>query len=187
MATGNHIYGAFGRDFGTRDGRRVMIAAMTTRQWAAITAATGLAERLALIEPMLDVDLSTDGGRYTAREAIATVLAPWFAQRTLAEIEDLFNRYRVLYGVYRDFAQLVHEDPRCSTANPLFTTLHQPGIGDVLAPRSPLTFAQTTAARPAPTLGEHTEQVLTEHLKCPKDEIRDLAARGIIATAPCDP
>jgi 2-methylfumaryl-CoA isomerase len=65
--TGNDIYGAFGRDFATGDGRRVMVAAMTGRQWTAITAATGLAKRLALIEPMLDVDLRTDGGRYTAR------------------------------------------------------------------------------------------------------------------------
>jgi 2-methylfumaryl-CoA isomerase len=185
--TGNDIYGAFGRDFATGDGRRVMVAAMTGRQWTAITAATGLAKRLALIEPMLDVDLRTDGGRYTARDAIAAVLAPWFAQRSLAQIEDLFTEHRVLYGVYRDFGQLVGEDPRCSTANPMFSTLDQPGIGTVLAPRSPLTFTPTPAASPAPTLGQHTEQVLTQDLDYSSQQLKGLAARGVIASRPSDP
>src|SRR5437899_11398668 len=30
---GNHVFGTFGRDFVTRDGRRVMILALTPRQW----------------------------------------------------------------------------------------------------------------------------------------------------------
>ena len=30
---GNYLYGAFGRDFRTRDGRRIMIVALTGRQW----------------------------------------------------------------------------------------------------------------------------------------------------------
>jgi 2-methylfumaryl-CoA isomerase len=67
----------------------------------------------------------------------------------------------VLYGVYRDFAQLATEDPRCRIANPMFSHLDQPGIGTVLAPRSPLTFPQTPSASPAPALGQHTEQVAT--------------------------
>jgi hypothetical protein len=34
----------------------------------------------------MDVDLDDEGGRYAAREAIAAVLAPWFAARTLDEV-----------------------------------------------------------------------------------------------------
>ena len=30
---GNYLYGAFGRDFSTRDGHRVMIVALTVQQW----------------------------------------------------------------------------------------------------------------------------------------------------------
>ena len=33
---GNEVYGTFGRDFGTRDGRRVMVLALTARQWASL-------------------------------------------------------------------------------------------------------------------------------------------------------
>ena len=32
---GNYLYGAFGRDFLTSDGRRVMVVALTARQWQA--------------------------------------------------------------------------------------------------------------------------------------------------------
>ncbi len=31
---GNYLYGAFGHDFETRDGRRVMVVALTARQWS---------------------------------------------------------------------------------------------------------------------------------------------------------
>ena len=33
---GNYLYGAFGHDFGTSDGRRVMVVALTGRQWTAL-------------------------------------------------------------------------------------------------------------------------------------------------------
>ena len=33
---GNYLYGAFGNDFSTADGRRVMVVALTTRQWTAL-------------------------------------------------------------------------------------------------------------------------------------------------------
>src|SRR5260370_36234166 len=39
---GNHVYGTFGRDFVTRDGRRVMVLALTPRQWRRLAEATGM-------------------------------------------------------------------------------------------------------------------------------------------------
>src|SRR5258708_14404518 len=52
-AIGNDLYGSFGRDFGTADGRRVMIIALTRRQWRAIGEATGLADPLPTLRPMV--------------------------------------------------------------------------------------------------------------------------------------
>ena len=43
---GNYLYGAFGHDFETRDGRRVMVVALTARQWRALVDITGIAESL---------------------------------------------------------------------------------------------------------------------------------------------
>ncbi|SDG90988.1 2-methylfumaryl-CoA isomerase [Pseudomonas flavescens] len=160
-AIGNYLYGAFGRDFATADGRRVMLAAISNRQWRAIGTATGLAEKLDMIGALMEVDMRDEGGRYTARHAIAAVLEPWFAARTLAQVENLFEGRGVLWGPYRTFSQLLAEDRRCSTANPLFETVMQAGIGELLTPRNPLRFSAsgTPGAAASPILGGDNQRV----------------------------
>ena len=93
---GNYLYGAFGRDFLTKDGRRVMIVALTLRQWKNLVEATGLGEAFATLERTLDVDLSKEGDRYAAREVLGAVLKPWTVQRTLDEIREVFDARRLL-------------------------------------------------------------------------------------------
>ena len=180
---GNELYGAFGRDFATSDNRRVMVAAISNRQWRAIGRATGLSENLAMIGPMMQVDLDNEGGRFAARHAIAAVLEPWFARHTLAEVASAFASSGVLWGPYQDFGQLVRNDPRCSAANPMFLEVEQPGVGLVLANTAPLDFrvtARSQAAR-APRLGEHTEAVLTEVLGLPSHDYARLHDSGVVA------
>lgn len=180
---GNELYGAFGRDFPTADGRRVMVVAISNRQWRAIGKVTGLAEKLSMIGPMLEVDLNDEGGRFEARHAIAAVLAPWFARHSLPEIGRLFEGSGILWGPYQDFGQLVREDPRCSAANPVFAELHQPGVGRVLAPGVPLAFsgAPRPDPRPAPRLGEHSDAVLAEVLGLSAAAIGELHESGVVA------
>jgi 2-methylfumaryl-CoA isomerase len=182
---GNDLYGSFGRDFATADGRRVMIIALTPRQWRALGRTTGLADELAAIGPRLGVNLDSEAGRFDAREEIAALVGPWCAGRTLAEIEQIFAGSGVLWGPFQDFATLVNHDPRCSTANPLFAEIDQPGIGRYLAPGLPLDFsaAPRQPTRPAPLLGEHTHQVLTEVLGLSAAEIGRLHDAGIVAGA----
>jgi 2-methylfumaryl-CoA isomerase len=180
---GNDLYGSFGRDFATGDGRRVMIIALTPRQWRALGRATGLADQLAALGPRLGVDLETEAGRFAARDAIAAVVAPWCAARTLADIEAAFAGSGVLSGAFQDFATLVGSDPRCSAENPLFAEIDQPGIGRYLAPGLPLDFgaAARQPTRPAPRLGEDTDGVLAQVLGLAKSEIRRLHDLGIAA------
>lgn len=179
---GNDLYGAYGRDFATVDGRRIMLAAISNRQWRAIGKATGLAERLAMIGPMMQVDLDQEGGRFEARHAISALLEPWFARHTLAEIGAAFEGSGVLWGPYQDFRQLVQDDPQCSLANPIFANVEQPGVGTVMVNAQPLGFA--TGRLPpaaAPRLGEHTEAVLTELLGLPSAEYARLHDAGVVA------
>jgi 2-methylfumaryl-CoA isomerase len=179
---GNDLYGAFGRDFATADGRRVMVTAISNRQWRAIGKATGLTEQIALVGPMMQVDLDTEGGRFEARAAICAVLEPWFARRSLAEIRAAFEGSGVLWGPYQDFGQLVHEDPRCSVANPIFGMIDQPGAGRILANASPLGFSADGRLPPlaAPRLGEHTEAVLTEILGLSGAQYGELHDAGVV-------
>ena len=182
-AIGNDLYGTFGRDFATRDGRRIIIIALTPRQWRALGTATGLADRFAMIGPLMDADLDTEAGRYRARDAIAAVLAPWCAARTLVEIAGAFAGTGVLWGPFQSFAELHAADPRCSRANPLFTAVEDPGIGTYPMPGLPLEFAGEARLppRPAPRLGEHTDAVLAELLGLSAAEIGRLHDAGIVA------
>ena len=179
---GNDLYGAFGRNFTTADKREVMLVAISDRQWKAIGKATGLTPRFEMIGPLMDVDLSSEGGRFAARHIIAAVLEPWFAARVLDEIKTTFDRTGVLWGIYQDFTQLVKEDPRCSTANPLFGDIRQPGLGRILSARGPLAFNSSATLPPsaAPILGSNTASVLKELIGLSPPEIRRLHDQGII-------
>jgi len=180
---GNDLYGAFGRDFRTADGRHIMLAAISNRQWRAIGKATGLAARLALGGPLMEADLDTEGGRFAARHAICAVLEPWFASRTLAEIRTALDGSGVLWGPYQDFGQLVHEDPRCSLKNPIFATIDQPGVGQIMANTAPLGFSVDGRVPPqaAPRLGEDTEAVLSEILLISSLEYGRLRDQKLVA------
>ncbi len=182
-AIGNDLYGSFGRDFATADGRRIMIIALTPRQWRALGRATGLADKLAMVGAMMDVDLETEAGRYEARDMIAALLARWCAERPLAAIAAAFAGSGVLWGPFQDFVELVRDDPRCSPANPMFADVEQPGIGRYPMPGLPLDFAAAPRrpTLPAPRLGEHTDEVLAQVLGLPAAEIARLHDAGIAA------
>ena len=61
--------------------------------------------------------------------------------------------------------------------------IDQPGIGKVRVGGSPLAFSAMDRddPRPAPVLGEHTEQILAEELGMSSSEIASLRDRGVVA------
>ena len=180
---GNYLYGAFGRDFLTADGRRVMVVALTPSQWTALVEATELHAAFELVEQQLDVDLSKEGDRFAAREVLGAILKPWTITHTLEEIGEIFDRHGVCWGPYQTFMQLVDEDPRCSAKNPMFEQVEQPGIGSYLMAGSPLHFSEhgRLPATPAPMLGEHTDEILAELLALSEAEIGRLHDEGVVA------
>ena len=78
---------------------------------------------------------------------------------------------------------MVRDDPRCSTENPLFDDVEQPGIGRFMMPGSPLEFRrhERETVRPAPTLGQHTDEILAEVLGLGSERIGALRDRGLVA------
>jgi 2-methylfumaryl-CoA isomerase len=180
---GNHIYGAFGHDFDTKDGRKLMVAAVSVGQWKALCKATGIGDAIKTLEQRDGTDFTGDADRFAGRDAIFALLAPWFAARTLAEAAALLDADRVCWGAYQSFEQLVHEDPRCSTANALFAEVEHPGIGNTLTPRTPIDFSGVDAVHPliGPVLGQHTDEVLLEVLKLSSSAIGVLHDKRIIA------
>ncbi|MGZ5313390.1 MAG: CoA transferase [Solirubrobacterales bacterium] len=178
---GNYLYGAFGRDFRTKEGRRIMIVALTNRQWRSLVAATDLHDAFEKIEQMLDLDL--EGDRFAAREVIGSILKPWTIARTMEEIRGVFDANGVCWGPYQTFMELVDDDPRCSDENPMFEQLEQPGIGSYLMSGSPLNFGKVerVPVKRAPVLGEHTEEILADVLGLGEGEIGRLHDEGTVA------
>ncbi|MGH7764716.1 MAG: CoA transferase, partial [Candidatus Dormibacteraceae bacterium] len=161
---GNYVYGTFGRDFVTQDDRRVMVLALTARQWHSLGQATGLTEQFHAIEVAGQLDLRQEEDRWRARDEISRLLEPWIRQRPLGAVRETLESQGVLWGPYQTFKELVTNDPRASTANPMFEEVDEPGLGRHLIGRSPLRFSATATApaRSAPLLGEHTDEVIEE-------------------------
>lgn len=180
---GNYLYGAFGRDFATKDGRRIMIVALTLQQWNALVEATGTHKAVETIESVMDVDLTKEGDRYAVREIIGAVLKPWTITRNLEEIREVFDAHRVCWGPYQTFRELVEHDPRCSPDNPIFEEVEQPGVGTYLMPGSPLHFGEVerVPVSRAPQLGEHTAEILADVLGLSEPEIGRLHDDGVVA------
>ena len=180
---GNNLYGAFGCDFVTRDGERAMVVGLTDMQWSCLLKATGLADDVARLGRQLQIDLTEEGNRFRAREALVDLFEPWFAARTLAEVSAVFEAHRVTWGPYRTVTQALAQDADLSIAHPMFSLLEQPGIGRYLAPASPLDFSKVPRlpAALAPRLGEHTDEILLHVLGLPEHEVGALHDAGIVA------
>jgi 2-methylfumaryl-CoA isomerase len=180
---GNDLFGAFGRDFTSRDGRRLMVVGLTARQWSGLGKATGLAADFDAAAARLGLDLRLERDRFRGREAIAALLAPWIAARDWAAIRAAFDAAAVCYGPYQSIRELLESDPEASTGNPLFSVQEQPGIGRYRMPGSPLFFSAAAHldARPAPRLGENTDELLADVLGLSAGEIGRLHDARLVA------
>lgn len=180
---GNYLYGSYGRDFATADGRRLIVVALTARHWISLIEATDLREAASRLEERLGTDLREEGARFKARTAISALLGPWIAARTLSEIARIFAEHDVLWGPYQTFKELVSEDDRCSTRNPLFAEIEERGVGRALRAASPLLFgrAERKPPRAAPTTGEDTEHILRSWLGLSREDVTRLEGDRIIS------
>ena len=182
---GNHIFGTFGHDFVCSDGERVMIVGVSPNQWKSIVTVTDCAESVASLAAEFNLNLDKEGDRFAARERLQALFAPWFSARESREVHAALEQAGVCWGPYQTLAQLVENDAECSTENPLFSSIEQPGVGTVLTPSQPLNFAALPVVEPkaAPRLGEHTDEILSELLGMSSGEIASLHDAKIVATA----
>jgi 2-methylfumaryl-CoA isomerase len=180
---GNYLYGAFGRDFGTLDGKRLMVVALTLRQWRCLVKVTGLEPELDALEGRLRLDFLKEGDRFRARREIARILEPWFATKMLSEVRYLFDAGGVTWAPYRTVRDTIDHDPDCSTDNPMFSMVEEPDVGTYLMPGLPLVFGTEPQepARRAPLLGEHTDEILIDVLGLDSAEVGRLHDSGVVA------
>lgn len=183
---GNNLFGAFGRDFVCADDKRVMVVAITRKQWSGLVAALDIAQPVAALERQLGVSFDRDEGlRYAHREQLDPLVEQAIAQRDFPTLARAFAEHDVCWAPYRTLSEAMATEPELSQANPMMQRVAHPGGLSYLTPDSPASYSGQTRSAPlrAPRLGEHTELVLAEVLGLATHEIGGLLERGLVARA----
>ncbi|WP_068086623.1 CoA transferase [Novosphingobium rosa] len=181
---GNDLFGAFGRDFLTMDGKRLIVVAITPRQWTGLVKVLDLGETVAALETQLGTNFARDeGARFTHRAALLPLFEAAFATRDSAALKPAFDAGGVTWGAYQSLHQAVTQDPRLFTENPLFQSLSHPSglTYPTAGPAATLAQEARGAVAVAPRLGQHTDEVLAQVLGLDSGAIGRLHDEGLVA------
>ncbi len=180
---GNALYGAFGRDFAARGGERLMVVAITARQWRNLIEVLGLADAVAALEAELGVAFAADEGlRFTWRDRLNPLFETAFASRSLSELGPLLDGAGVTYGAYQSLKAAVDGDARFAAS---LTEIDHPSGHRYPTPdfAAGVSGEIRTPPRAAPRLGQHTDEVLSQRLGLASAEIARLHDQGLVASA----
>jgi crotonobetainyl-CoA:carnitine CoA-transferase CaiB-like acyl-CoA transferase len=153
----------------------IAISLRTAGDWQRLCAATGMVEELGGL-----------GGEARADE-IDRRIARWCEQRDAQEAIETAAGAGVAAGRVLD-TRVIHEDPHLE-ARGFWVELPHPRMGAWKQPRSAWQFveARPQPRRHAPLFGEHNEEILRGLLGISEAEVAELAAAGVIGTAPSNP
>jgi 2-methylfumaryl-CoA isomerase len=165
---GNYLYGAFGRDFLLVDGSRVMIVAITLKQWRSLVGALGMTEEVAELERSSGLDLNREGDRFHVRREIAALIEPWCAARSSSQVAEAFDSHGVAWSPYCSAADFI------GPPAPAGGIVHDVGLAFRFDSEAPGPIGA------APTLGQDTEGVLSELLGLSQHEIGRLHDQGLV-------
>lgn len=182
--SGNDLFGAFGRDFLTADGQRLMIVAITPRQWTGLVKALDLGAAIGALEADLGVSFKADeGARFRHRDRLDALVEGAVAARTLADLAPVFEASGVTWSIYRTLSQALIHEPRLFGENPIFSTVTHAGGAGYPTPGAAARLPADTRvpAAPAPAIGQHSDEVLGDLLGLGSGEIGWLHDEGIVA------
>ena len=113
-------------------------------------------------------------------EEAEALIAPWFMQRTKEEILQLCLENRIPCVPVKTFDEVL-DDPQLN-ARGYFQGVQHPEAGSYRYPGPPyrLSASPCQIVRPAPTLGQHNEEIFCGELGYSREELAELARRGII-------
>lgn len=181
---GNALFGSFGRDFLTSDGRRVMIVAITRRQWTGLMGVLQLEVEIADLEKRFGVNFEADeGARFIHRDELFELVQRKVAAWHFENLAEAFDHHAVCWGEYHTVREALAKDFRLSTTNPMFQRIRHPSGETYIAAGFPgiITGAARAAVRPAPRLGAHTDEILAHELGLAEGEIARLHDDGLVA------
>jgi crotonobetainyl-CoA:carnitine CoA-transferase CaiB-like acyl-CoA transferase len=162
--------------FQTSDGY-VVVAARDEKFWKNLCDA--------IDRPDLKDDPRTadNSARVAHRDEVVEILSDVFRTKDNDAWLTILDEYDIPNAPVNDMEQ-VFTDPQV-VARGMIGTYKHPTLGDIRYPPSPIKFSEWESPNlPAPMLGEHTIEVLTERLGIEESEVRRLAAEGVVKVWP---
>ena len=139
-----------------------------------------LAQVMGRHDMLEDERFRTNPERIKRRKEVDDVVIAWTKQHTVAEISEILNRNRVPAAPIQTMSDLI-DDPQIA-AREMLVELEDPIIGNVKYPGNPIKLKNTPPRyeRSAPTLGQHTNEVLESILSYSPEQIDEMRADGNI-------
>ena len=159
--------------FEAADGH-IVVAAGNDGLWAQLCGALGCPELTA------DARFDSNARRTDNHAELEPLLARAFARDTVAAWCRRLGEAGVPCGPVQDIGE-VAADPQVLSRG-MLETVRQPGVGDLTMAAMPLRFSgvDRQPARPAPDLGQHTDQVLGQVLGLSGHELDQLRRDNVI-------
>jgi CoA:oxalate CoA-transferase len=113
-------------------------------------------------------------------ELTPDVIEKWVSGLTTKQVIEVLVDTGVPVGAVQDLVG-VQMSPQAA-ARDMFVKVNHPFLGEIIEPGFPIKFSETVGdiTRPAPLLGEHTDEVLSSVLGLSKEVLSQLRKEGVI-------
>ena len=122
-------------------------------------------------------------GRVKNVDELDKLVEEWTIQHQAREVMEILQAAGVPAGVVQRAPDTI-EDPQLKSRGGIVEVVH-PVVGKRLYPGIPFKFSSMTlpGSKPAPLLGQHTDEICRELLKLPQEEIDRLKQEGVLEGA----
>ena len=158
-----------------RDGYVIFTALGNPRHWDALMAMMGYPEWAR------DERLKDEASRFKHAKELNDFLSGWTINQTREELYHRLAQADIPVGVVRSQSDLIENDAQLK-ARGFFATIDHPVAGTLTYPSAAYRFSETPwrLDRPAPTLGQHNDEVYSGILGYSREQQVKLRQMGII-------
>jgi crotonobetainyl-CoA:carnitine CoA-transferase CaiB-like acyl-CoA transferase len=113
-------------------------------------------------------------------EIIPEEVDKWVSQRTTDEVVKLLAKTGVPVGPVLNLDEVQKNEQ--AIARKMFVIVNHPTLGEIVEPGFPIKFSESKGdpTHPAPLLGEHTNEVLSNVLGLSSEKLSELRKEGVI-------
>ncbi len=127
-----------------------------------------------------DTRFKTNPLRTKNKDELINIISDIIKSKTTKEWIDIFSEYKLPYSPLNTMDKVVNDEQ--IKYRKMIVDINQPKVGNIKISGSPFHMSETPSSvnNPAPLLGQHTDEVLSNLLEYSKEEIEELRLKNII-------